>query len=77
MISGLQIGATYESVYAGLWGFNGYLTGASLGGSFLVLNGQVTAATIVAIVCTGCLQHVMQIIFLPVTNIEYYCLALF
>ncbi|XP_011501720.1 PREDICTED: urea transporter 1-like [Ceratosolen solmsi marchali] len=63
---GFQIGATYESVYCGLWGFNGYLIGTSLGGSFLVLNGQVAIATFVAVVLSAFLQHVLQIIFLPI-----------
>ncbi|XP_016836806.1 urea transporter DVU1160 isoform X2 [Nasonia vitripennis] len=61
----LLLGAPHQQIRAGLWGFNGYLTAASLGGSFLVMNGQVAAATCVAIVLTALLQHVLQIIFVP------------
>ncbi|XP_023318497.1 urea transporter 1-like isoform X2 [Trichogramma pretiosum] len=63
---GIQMGAPLDTVYRGLWGFNSYLTAASLGGSFLVVNGQVACATVVSVLCTGVIQHVMQIIFAPV-----------
>lgn len=60
------MGAPFQEIYSGMWGFNAYLTAASLGGSFLVLNAQASVATIVAIVATAIIQHVLQIIFTPV-----------
>lgn len=71
VLLGLQVGAPPEMVYAGLWGFNGYLTGACLGGSFLVLNGQSAAATTVAVVFTGFMQHFLQLLLKPVSLFHF------
>ncbi|KAJ8665404.1 hypothetical protein QAD02_007066, partial [Eretmocerus hayati] len=72
---GLQVGAPHDLISIGLWGYNGYLVGASVGGCFFILNAQVAAAACVAIVLSTFLQHVLQIIFassgMPVGTIPF------
>lgn len=56
---GLQLNVQYELIYSGVWGFNGILTGAALGGHFLIINQYSCLATIVAIAFTAILQYII------------------
>ncbi|XP_051156036.1 urea transporter 1-like [Leptopilina boulardi] len=56
---GLQLNVPYELIYSGVWGFNGILTGAALGGHFLIINHYSCMATIVAIAFTSILQYII------------------
>ncbi|XP_070172481.1 urea transporter 1 [Polyergus mexicanus] len=73
--AGLELGADHHKVYGGFWGFNSLLTGAALGGNLLVLNGQTTAATVMAIIFTSLLQYSIESIFikarLPVLSLPF------
>ena len=60
---GLMLDVQIDEIYTGLWGYNAFLTGASLGGNFFVLNGQTAAATIVAIVYTVIVQYAILFFF--------------
>lgn len=64
---GLELGVEYGEIYNGSWGYNSLLTGATLGGNLLVLNGQTTVATVVAIVYTTLVQYCVQSVFTKVT----------
>ncbi|XP_043482783.1 urea transporter 1-like isoform X2 [Leptopilina heterotoma] len=56
---GLQLNVPVELIYSGVWGFNGILTGAALGGHFLIINQYSCMATIVAIAFTSTLQFII------------------
>lgn len=59
----LIFGASIDEIYSGFWGFNTLLTGISLGGFFYTFNGQMVAATIVAIVYTMIVQYSILFLF--------------
>ncbi|XP_033215432.1 urea transporter DVU1160-like [Belonocnema kinseyi] len=59
---GLELDISYEIIYSGVWGFNGLLTGAALGGNFLIINKHASIATVVAIAFTTILQYIIYII---------------
>lgn len=58
-LAALGLGAPHNEIFTGLWGYNCFLTGAALGGTFFVLNAQTAAATLVAIICTVAVQYVL------------------
>ncbi|KAK2588593.1 hypothetical protein KPH14_006365 [Odynerus spinipes] len=74
-LTGLGLGVPHNEVFTGLWGYNCFLTGAALGGTFFVLNIQTAAATLVAIVYTVALQYVLRILFakigLPLLTVPF------
>ncbi|CAL7937428.1 unnamed protein product [Xylocopa violacea] len=74
-LAGLMLGVEIEEIYAGLWGYNAFLTGASLGGTLFVLNKQTGFATIVAIVFTVIVQYSVLFFFrdlkLPVLTLPF------
>ncbi|XP_014469165.1 PREDICTED: urea transporter 2-like [Dinoponera quadriceps] len=74
-LAGLELGVEYGEIYNGSWGYNSLLTGAALGGNLLVLNGQTTVATVVAIVYTVLVQYCVQSVFtkmdLPILTLPF------
>ncbi|KOX74496.1 Urea transporter 1, partial [Melipona quadrifasciata] len=74
-LAGLMLDVQIDEIYTGLWGYNTFLTGASLGGTFFVLNGQTAAATIVAIVYTVIVQYAILFFFrnlkLPIFTLPF------
>ncbi|KAK9295853.1 hypothetical protein QLX08_009967 [Tetragonisca angustula] len=74
-LAGLMLDVQIDEIYTGLWGYNAFLTGASLGGNFFVLNGQTAAATIVAIVYTVIVQYAILFFFrnlkLPILTLPF------
>ncbi|XP_015595995.1 urea transporter 1 [Cephus cinctus] len=56
---GLLLGVPQQTVYDGIWGFNGVLTGSAMGGTFLVLNRQTVVATLIAVLFCPVLQFVL------------------
>ncbi|XP_076758802.1 urea transporter 1 [Xylocopa sonorina] len=74
-LAGLMLGVEIEEIYAGFWGYNTFLTGASLGGTLFVLNKQTAVATIVAIVYTAIVQYSVLFFFrdlkLPVLTLPF------
>lgn len=74
-LAGLMLDVQVDEIYTGLWGYNTFLTGASLGGTFFVLNGQTAAATIVAIVYTVIVQYAILFFFrnlkLPIFTLPF------
>ncbi|XP_043511001.1 urea transporter 1-like isoform X3 [Frieseomelitta varia] len=74
-LAGLMLDVQIDEIYTGLWGYNTFLTGASLGGNFFVLNGQTAAATIVAIVYTVIVQYAILFFFrnlkLPILTLPF------
>ncbi|XP_023288555.1 urea transporter 2 [Orussus abietinus] len=56
---GLGLGVPREIIYSGVRGFNGLLTGAGLGGFFFVLRVQTAMATVIGIVFSTILEHIM------------------
>ncbi|XP_043281188.1 urea transporter 2-like isoform X2 [Venturia canescens] len=71
----LSLNVPLVSVYAGLWGYNSFLTGGAFGGLFLVISGQTAAVAFVAIIFTTLLQYVgdplMAKVGLPVLTIPF------
>ncbi|XP_043793927.1 urea transporter 1-like isoform X2 [Apis laboriosa] len=71
----LILGAPINEIYIGFWGFNTLLTGISLGGFFYTFNGQMVAATIVAIIYTVILQYSILFLFknlkLPILSLPF------
>ncbi|EFN85749.1 Urea transporter, erythrocyte [Harpegnathos saltator] len=74
-LAGLHLGVEHDEIYSGIWAYNSLLTGAALGGNLLVLNGQTTAATVVAIVYTALVQYCVQSVFakvdLPILTLPF------
>ncbi|CAD1476211.1 unnamed protein product, partial [Heterotrigona itama] len=74
-LAGLMLDVQIDEIYSGLWGYNTFLTGASLGGTFFVLNGQTAAATIVAIAYTVIVQYAIWFFFidlkLPILTLPF------
>ncbi|XP_060824563.1 urea transporter 1-like [Bombus pascuorum] len=73
-LAGLMFGIQMDEIYAGLWGYNTFLTGASLATLF-AFTGQTAAATIVAIVYTAIVQYGVLFFFrdlkLPILSLPF------
>ncbi|XP_016921601.2 urea transporter 2-like isoform X2 [Apis cerana] len=74
-LTALIFGAPINEIYIGFWGFNTLLTGISLGGFFYTFNGQMVAATIVAIIYTMIVQYSILFLFknlkLPILSLPF------
>lgn len=58
-----MLGADINEIYAGVWGFNTFLTSAALGGTFFALNAQTIVATILATIYTTIVQYSVLFFF--------------
>lgn len=70
-----MLGVQIDEIYAGLWGYNTFLTGASLGTLF-AFSGQTAVATVVAIVYTVIVQYGVLFFFRDVIKLIFlfFCL---
>lgn len=67
---GIQFADSLLDVYSGVWGYNGLLCAAALGGFCFVLNVQSTLLAIASVIFTTALQHFLNPVFVLVsTNI--------
>ncbi|XP_033344167.1 urea transporter 1-like [Bombus vosnesenskii] len=77
-LAGLMLGIQIDEIYAGLWGYNTFLTGASLGTLF-AFSGQTAVAVIVAIVYTVIVQYGVLFFFrdlkLPILSLPFILVA--
>lgn len=65
-----MLGIQIDEIYAGLWGYNTFLTGASLGTLF-ASSGQTAVAVIVAIVYTVIVQYGVLFFFRDVIKLIF------
>ncbi|XP_012251597.2 urea transporter 1-like [Athalia rosae] len=74
-LTGLVFNVPLDEIYCGLWGYNGLLTSAILGGLLIILGCQTTMATILASIFATILQTVLTPLFakagLPVLSVPF------
>lgn len=67
-------GATYSTVYAGIWGYNSILSASSVGGFFFAINCHSFWTAIANVLLTVVLQQGFVIAFRDVSLVfEYNC----
>jgi len=65
MITGIALGVNQGAMYAGLWGYNAYITAIAIGGVFFVLNGKTALYAAFAAVCSQLLAGAMATFMAP------------
>lgn len=61
---------SYGAVYDGLWGFNGILSAAAIGGFFFAFTLHSFASALANVIFTVLIQHALAIAFGPVSKIR-------
>lgn len=65
MITGIALGVDQGAIYAGLWGYNAYITAIAIGGVFFVLNGKTAIYAAFAAICTQLLAGAIGTFMAP------------
>ncbi|MBS3887308.1 MAG: urea transporter [Clostridium sp.] len=65
MITGVALGVNQGTIYAGLWGYNAYITAIAIGGIFFVLNGKTALYAAFAAICSQLLAGAIGAFMAP------------
>ncbi|MBS4007873.1 MAG: urea transporter [Clostridium sp.] len=65
MITGILLGVDQNAIYAGLWGYNAYITAIAIGGIFFILNVKTALYAVFATICSQLLAGAMVTFMAP------------